>query len=150
MTADDYEFKFERLEVWKLSLEYLDLCYAIAEKLPRQEEYNLKPQLMRAATSIALNIAEGSTSQSDPEQVRFLKMALRSFVETVACRRLVQRRGYVNAEQGLMVEAEQVGRKLFAKLQAMRRAVTGENKQRSGISRRPSTVNGQPSTVRSS
>ncbi len=50
-------FKFERLDVWKISLEYLDLSYAIAEKLPKQEEYNLKAQLIRAATSIALNIA---------------------------------------------------------------------------------------------
>lgn len=55
------EFKFERLEVWQLSLEYLDLCYAMAEQLPRQEEYSLKSQITRAATSIALNIAEGST-----------------------------------------------------------------------------------------
>ena len=150
MPADDHQFKLERLEVWKLSLEYLDLCYAIAERLPRQEEYNLKPQIMRAATSIALNIAEGSTSQSDPEQGRFLKMALRSFVETVACRRLVQRRGYLNAEEHLMSEAEQVGRTLFAKLQAMRRAVTGENKQGPAVSGQRSAVARPRSTVRSS
>ena len=50
-------FKFERLDVWKISLEYLDLCYAIADRLPKLEEYNLKAQLIRAATSIGLNIA---------------------------------------------------------------------------------------------
>jgi four helix bundle protein len=120
---EDGGFKFERLEVWKISLEYLDLCYAIAERLPKQEEYNLKGQLIRAATSIALTIGEGSTSQSDPEQGRFLGLALRSLVETVACRRIVERRGYLRREEEPMAGAEQVGPKLFAKLQAMRRTL---------------------------
>ena len=56
------EFKFEKLEVWQLSLEHIDKCYAIADGLPKREEFNLQSQLIRAATSIALNIAEGSTS----------------------------------------------------------------------------------------
>ena len=34
-------FKFEKLEVWQLSLAYIDLIYGIAEELPRSEEYNL-------------------------------------------------------------------------------------------------------------
>lgn len=58
-------YKFERLEVWQLALEYLDTIYVIAEQLPRAEEYNLKSQVVRAATSIALNIVEGSTSLTD-------------------------------------------------------------------------------------
>lgn len=61
-------FKFEKLEVWKLSVEYIDLIYLLAEKLPRSEEFNLKSQIVRVATSIALNIAEGSNSQTDAEQ----------------------------------------------------------------------------------
>jgi len=60
-------FKFEKLEVWQLSLEYIDDSYAMANELPKREEFNLQSQLIRAATSIALNIAERSTSQSDAE-----------------------------------------------------------------------------------
>ncbi len=71
-------FKFENLEVWQLGLEYVDLMYELAEKLPRSEDFNLKSQLVRAATSITLNIAEGSTGQSDPEQNRFLGLAIQS------------------------------------------------------------------------
>ena len=77
--------KFEKLEVWQLAIEYTDLCYALAEKLPKHEEYNLGSQLRRAAVSVALNIAEGSTSLSDIEQARFLEIAIRSLIETVAC-----------------------------------------------------------------
>jgi four helix bundle protein len=79
-------FKFEQLDVWKMSLDYIDLIYELAEKLPEAERYNLKSQITRAATSISLNIAEGSTSQSDAEQHRFLGMALPSLIETAACK----------------------------------------------------------------
>ena len=48
-------YKFEQLDVWKMSLEYLDSIYMLAENLPKSEEYNLKSQIIRAATSISLN-----------------------------------------------------------------------------------------------
>lgn len=59
-------YKFEKLEVWELALEYVNLIYRIAEKLPAFEEYNLKSQIVRAGTGIALNIA-GSAPASSPE-----------------------------------------------------------------------------------
>ena len=52
-------YKFERLKVYQLALDYIDKVYSAAAKLPRNEEYNL--------SCIALNIAGGSTGQSDPE-----------------------------------------------------------------------------------
>src|SRR3712207_527297 len=85
-------FKFEKLEVWQYALEYVDLIYEVAGQLPKSEEYNLKSQLVRAATSVALNIAEGSTGQTDIEQARFLGLALRSLLETVACQHIISRR----------------------------------------------------------
>lgn len=115
-------YKFERLEVWQLAIEYVDLIYKVGEALPRNEEYNLKSQITRAATSIALNIAEGSTGQSDAEQRRFLGMALRSLVETVGCIHLIRRRNYVPDE--LLREVYAFSEKLFAKIQAFRSALT--------------------------
>jgi four helix bundle protein len=115
-------YKFEKLEVWRLALDYLDMAYSIAAALPRSEEYNLPPQLRRAATSVCLNIAEGSTSQTDPEQARFVGMAVRSLVETVACLNIIQRRAYVEAP--LLQEVYGSSEKLFAKLQAFRSALS--------------------------
>jgi four helix bundle protein len=116
-------YKFERLEVWALALEYTDAIYDIAEQLPRSEEYNLKSQITRAATSIALNIAEGSTSQSDAEQARFLGFAIRSLIETVACQHMINRRRYLEDREPLR-NAYQLSGKLFAKLQAFRSSLT--------------------------
>jgi four helix bundle protein len=84
-------YKFEKLEVWQLAVEYIDLIYTLTDGLPRHEEYNLKSQIRRAATSVALNIAEGSTGQTDAEQARFLGLALRSLLETVACQHLARK-----------------------------------------------------------
>ncbi len=114
-------YKFEKLEVWQMAVEYIDMIYKIAERLPRNEEYNLRSQIVRAATSIALNIAEGSTGQSDAEQSRFLGMALRSLIETVACLHLIKHRNYVTDEDTQAAYA--LGEKLSIKLQAFRKAL---------------------------
>jgi four helix bundle protein len=83
------------------------------------EPFKLRSQLERAATSIVLNIAEGSTDQSDLEQNRFLGMALRSYLETVACMDLIERRGYLELDQ--ITSSRELGHRLFVKLQALRR-----------------------------
>src|SRR3990172_539245 len=115
-------YKFEKLEVWKLALEYLDLIYSLSECLPREEDFNLKSQMRRAATSIALNIAEGSTGQTDAEQARFIGHAIRSLTEVVACQRIISRRKYsIDPEQAK--RADEIGLSLVRKLQAMRNAL---------------------------
>jgi four helix bundle protein len=120
-------FKFEKLEVWQLALEYLDLVYAIAEQLPKTEEYNLKSQITRAATSVALNIAEGSTGQTDQEQARFIGLAIRSLVETVACQHIINRRNLARDLVQLR-EAYKRAETLVAKLHTLRKAIAPEQK----------------------
>jgi four helix bundle protein len=120
-------FKFEQLDVWNLSLDYSDLIYALADKLPESERFNLKSQITRAATSISLNIAEGSTGQSDAEQSRFLSMAIRSLIETVACQRLISRRKYVN-DKAFMDQLDLQAQELAKRLQAFRRSLAKPNK----------------------
>lgn len=116
-------YKFEQLDVWKLALDYIDLIHKVAENLPRSEEYNLKSQITRAATSIALNIAEGSQGQSDAEQARFLGMAIRSLIETVACQAIIRRRGYFQDET-LLNKVYEDSQTLARKLQAFRKSIS--------------------------
>lgn len=116
-------YKFEQLDVWKLSLDYIDLIYTLAENLPRNEEYNLKSQITRAATSVALNIAEGSQGQSDAEQARFLGMSIRSLIETVACQHIIRRRKYFH-DESLLDKAYENSQVLARKLQSFRKSIT--------------------------
>ena len=115
-------YKFEKLEVWQLAMDYADLILAVIEKLPKKESFNLSSQMDRAVTSISLNIAEGSTGQSDPEQAKFLGYAIRSLIETIACLHHVHRRKYVQ-DAKLLRKPYKHSEILFAKLQAMRHAI---------------------------
>lgn len=88
-------FKFEKLIVWQKSLELADEVHQLSRKFPKDELYVLTSQIKRAADSVSLNIAEGSTGQSNAEFARFLGIALRSNIEVVGCIYLAKRRQYL-------------------------------------------------------
>lgn len=92
-------FKFEKLIVWQKSLDLSDEVNQLTKTFPKDELYILASQLKRAADSVSLNIAEGSTGQSNPEFARFLGIALRSNIEVVGCIFLAKRRGLINADK---------------------------------------------------
>ena len=117
-------YKFQKLDVYQLALSYVDAVYTLCRLLPGHEQFNLISQIMRAATSIVLNIAEGSTGQSDAEQNRFLGLALRSYLETIACCDLIERHSYVESE-ALTVLREQ-GHELFIKISALRNSLRSQ------------------------
>lgn len=89
-------FKFERLTVWQKALELSLGVHEVTRKFPREELYILTSQIKRAADSVVLNIAEGSTGQTTPEFKQFLGYAVRSALEVVACLHLGRKRGLVN------------------------------------------------------
>jgi four helix bundle protein len=91
-------FKFEKLIVWQKALDLATVVHEVAKKFPKEELYILTSQIKRAADSISLNIAEGSTGQSTAEFKRFLAIALRSNIEVVGCIYLAKRRNIINEE----------------------------------------------------
>jgi four helix bundle protein len=115
-------YKFEDLDVWNLSLDLSDLIFDLAGELPEHERYNLISQINRAATSIALNIAEGSTSQSDKEQSRFLGYSIRSLIEVIGCLRIIETRKYIQ-NVDLKDKIENLCDQLFIKLQAFKKSL---------------------------
>ncbi len=66
---------------------------------PKIELFSLVSQIKRAADSVVLNIAEGSTGQSIPEFKRFLSIALRSAIEVFACLFVATKRRYISEEE---------------------------------------------------
>src|SRR4030095_7841833 len=91
--------KFEKLIVWQKSLDLSDEVNQLAKTFPKDELYVLASQIKRAADSVSLNIAEGSTGQSNAEFARFLGIALRSNIEVVGCIFLAKRRGFINEDK---------------------------------------------------
>lgn len=92
-------FRFEELKIWQQALELSNEIDILAKSFPAEERFNLATQIKRAADSVVLNIAEGSTGQTKPEFRRFLSIALRSAIEVVACLFLAKTRSYVIPEQ---------------------------------------------------
>jgi four helix bundle protein len=88
-------FKFEKLKVWQKGLDLSDRIHQVSKTFPTDGLYILTSQIKRAADSVVLNIAEGSTGQSNGEFKKFISYAIRSNVEVVACLYLAKKRNYL-------------------------------------------------------
>lgn len=91
-------FRFEELKVWQIALRLSNDVDLMTRSFPKPEIYSLSSQTKRAADSVVLNIAEGSTGQSVPEFKRFLSIALRSAIEVISCLFLAKSRAYITEE----------------------------------------------------
>lgn len=89
-------FKFEKLIVWQKAIDLSADVHHLTKSFPKEELYILTSQIKRAADSVALNIAEGSTGQSNADFNRFLSYALRSNIEVVSCLYLAQKRDLID------------------------------------------------------
>lgn len=75
---------FRDLHVWQRAMALIRKVYPVADSLPDCERYGLTPQLRRAITSVALNIAEGKQRSTRKECARFIDIALGSLNEVEA------------------------------------------------------------------
>jgi four helix bundle protein len=112
--AEQGVYRFEKLVVWQKAMDFSQKVYAATRGFPRDEVYGLTSQFRRAATSIPLNIAEGSACKTRKEFVQFLHIALRSLYEVVTVIRLSGRFGYLTNAESAALERDiaEVGRLL--------------------------------------
>jgi four helix bundle protein len=89
-------FRFEDLQVWQKAMDLGEQINQLTKNFPKEEIYILTSQIKRAADSVVLNIAEGSTGQSKAVFKVFLGYSLRSAIEVVSCLFIGKRRGYIN------------------------------------------------------
>jgi len=73
-------FDHERLDVYRLSIDYVAFSYRIAKTLSGINRH-ARDQWLRAAQSIPLNIAEGNGKQSLKDKNRFFEIARGSALE---------------------------------------------------------------------
>jgi four helix bundle protein len=92
-------FRFDKLGVWKKSIELFDRLFDIAVRTNMKYCYRFSQQLRAAAMSITNNIAEGSASTSDKDFAQFLNIARRSVFECVNILILFERRKYITLEE---------------------------------------------------
>ena len=90
--------------------------------------YSMKDQLIRASSSVALNLAEGNQRHTTKDKRRFFNMALTSLRE-VQC--------IIKMEEITILErkADQLGGMIFCLNRNLSRQLKTENRQRMGFKR---------------
>ena len=68
----DFQFDFEKLQVYQKALIFIDELFEIYKKLGQDYKISIGSNLIRAALSIANNIAEGNDKESKKEKIRYL------------------------------------------------------------------------------
>jgi len=110
----------QRLEVWKDSIDLVELVYRLTATFPADERYGLSAQLRRAAVSVPSNLAEGSARSSHREFLRYLEVSRSSLVEIetqiVIARRLALAPDDANLDDAL--------ERVFARLSALIKKIT--------------------------
>jgi four helix bundle protein len=107
-------FNFEKLEVWKKSIDFADLIYSLTRAFPQEERFGLTNQMRRAAVSVSSNIAEGSSRVSGADFARFIEIATGSLFEIVSQATIGLRQGFLTQDQYVQIyaAAEQQGKML--------------------------------------
>ncbi|HUM45947.1 MAG TPA: four helix bundle protein [Chitinophagales bacterium] len=75
------QLNHQKLEVFQVSRKFLLECYDLTKSFPPDEKYNLTTQIRRAALSVHLNIAEGSSRKSSAERRRYYEISRGSIIE---------------------------------------------------------------------
>ena len=75
------ELAHTKLDVFIAGKQLVLSCYKVSKLLPQDERFNMTQQLRRAALSVQLNIAEGSSRKSAIERRRFYEISRGSVIE---------------------------------------------------------------------
>jgi four helix bundle protein len=100
----------------------------LARKLPEEEKYLLKPQILDAARSLTNNIAEGKGRYYFQSQVRFIRDSLGSLNELIDDANICLDESYFDEEYLLDLKNEcyDLRKKLKAYISYLRRSQPGK------------------------
>lgn len=82
------------MDVYVASLDFVEFANSLVRQMPGGRA-GIDSQLLRAASSVSLNIAEGTGEFSVKDKVRFYRMARRSATECAAALDVSQRLGLI-------------------------------------------------------
>lgn len=122
-------YKFERLRVWQAAMFLAESIYRFQEKCPSIEKFGLLAQLRRAVTSVSLNVAEGQSSNSDKEFIRYLRISRGSLYETVTILYLLKKLYQVKVDDEL-ARCHQVGNLLSSLIKSLLGPKTNDQRPR--------------------
>jgi four helix bundle protein len=87
-----------KLDAYTATRQFVKECYIAVSLFPTDEKYNLTQQIKRAALSVHLNLAEGSSRKSDVERKRYYEIARGSIIEVDAAFDVASDLGYCSVD----------------------------------------------------
>jgi len=123
---DNIRFGFENLEVWKKAVEFAKEAIDLAEEIESERKhFRLVEQLEAAATSVALNIAEGKGRYSKKEFIQYLHIARGSLNETITLLIIFHEKGWIHTEKLSQIKmlGDELGKKISSLITSIRRSM---------------------------
>jgi four helix bundle protein len=105
---------FKDLDVWNKSMDLAQAVYAAARLMPKEEEFRLTAQMVRAAVSIPANIAEGHARATRRDYAHFISISRGSAAELETLLLLARRTEFLqkNVVDRLVANTEEIARML--------------------------------------
>lgn len=116
-----FEYNFEKLEVWELSVELTVKIYELTRNFPSEEKFGITNQLRRASNSVSANIAEGTSRLSKKDRARFIQIAYSSLMEVINFLIISNRLNFISDEQ--LTDFREKIEKLSNKLNAFHNSI---------------------------
>lgn len=91
-------YSFEKLEVWKDSINLTVLIYKLTKAFPDEEKFGLTSQMRRSAVSISSNIAEGISRSTNKDKAHFINLAYSSTMELLNQSIIAEKLNYISNE----------------------------------------------------
>lgn len=113
----------QQLQVFQTARQFVLECYKISGALPVEEKFGMVSQIRRAALSVYLNIAEGSSRRSSIETKRFFEISRASLIEIDAALDIASDLGYIKN-----YNPAQLGQTMISSFKLLSRLIQSQTK----------------------
>lgn len=103
----------KELDVWKKSMDLVEIIYVLTKDFPDDEKFGLISQMRRCAVSIPSNIAEGAGRKGNKEFIQFIHIALGSLTELETQYLIAVRLNYVKKSDEILEQLNDVKKLLL-------------------------------------
>ncbi|OGM25705.1 hypothetical protein A2962_04015 [Candidatus Woesebacteria bacterium RIFCSPLOWO2_01_FULL_39_61] len=115
--------RFTDLKAWQEGHQLVLMIYGVVKTFPKEENFILTTQILRAVISVTNNLAEGFGRRYYKEKIQFYSMARASLVEV--CNQLMIARdvGYLNRKDFDFVweQTDKVGRLITGLIKSIKK-----------------------------